>query len=103
MTHTPTPWKTTAPTSYRVSTADENLWFAQQWNDTRKSEELTANSKRIVACVNFFHGRDIPTENIAEGGFWELVQFVEFARDTADGKMLYEEAQALLTKLGVEP
>lgn len=30
------------------------------------------NAARIVACVNAFHGREIPTEKITEGLFWEM-------------------------------
>lgn len=75
---------------------------------------------RIVACVNFFHGRDIATEAISEGGFKEVVDALIVSR-----AMLQVEKQAhlernepdkalpvkqfcdrlteILTKLGVEP
>lgn len=56
-----------------------------------------ADAQHIVACVNFFHGHPIPTENIPEGGFWEMVDCIQTA-----GNLGQVGARALLTKLGVE-
>lgn len=119
MTHTPTPWL--LDERGRPQTSDMASWdtICVEGFALSRGPEIKANTARIVACVNFFHGRDIPTENIPEGGFKEVTDALIVAGcllrfegtmykesgkpDTAkplDG--MADSIAALLAKLGVE-
>lgn len=87
-------------------------WAAKKERWARQKIE----ADRADACVAFFHGRDIPTERIAEGGFWEMVDILNSLcehgmvaapgphfRWTDEYYELFNDARALLTKLGVKP
>lgn len=77
MTHTPTPWNFRGS---HVLTKIEERDFTIAGTDfmfSQSSDEAAINAARIVACVNFFHGHDIKTENIPEGGFWDMVNLLK--------------------------
>ena len=65
-TPTPTPWK---QATLLVLDADGyQVSHCTRWDrNIPKPYEAEANAARIVACVNAFHGSDIPTEKISEG------------------------------------
>lgn len=133
MTHTPTPWEAVCWVGKweGISRGESFMFDGREcpqhafgpcrnygedtgWTRIGREEGTT---KRAVACVNFFHGRDIATENIPEGGFWEMVDMIhrltielntarvthidEDAREFFKGRV--NEGLDLLTKLGVEP
>lgn len=111
MTHTPTPW-TNEPGTFWICDVGNNTQDPGVWSTAVPASgpypfgEKLADAARIVACVNFFHGRDIPTENIPEGGFWEMVQTLRMymgAKHGAEVAHADEKATALLTKLGIDP
>ena len=97
----------------RLSGVEQLTYFRKDITNAQVSPE---NGARIVACVNFFHGHPIPTENIPEGGFWEMVEEItnlavslnstRFIMENKESRALAGEivadARALLAKLGIE-
>ncbi len=82
--HTPTPWKDGKPV-YPFFTPQDR--------------------RHGLACVNAFHspdGREIPTEAITEGLFWEVVEALKDARAMMDDRVEdweVREIRNLLAKL----
>lgn len=99
MSHTPTPWY-----------LDEDNWLSVVNKKPYRSpftdlicqvngmprKEADGNRARIVAAVNFFHGSEIKTEDIPEGGFSEMIDELLECTDSP-------AVEALLAKLGIEP
>ncbi|MGI9489060.1 MAG: hypothetical protein ACR2RF_24880 [Geminicoccaceae bacterium] len=61
------------------------------------------DAEYITARLNFFAGRSIPTENIPESGFWEMVAIIKVARDLQQLPATRKTFDEFLTKLGIEP
>lgn len=115
--HTPTPWryqeKSDAYT--HIVRSGENRFVCQFPQGTGGTSE--ASARHTIACVNFFHGRDIPTENIPEGGIMEVIRVLAAAAGTIEGMEecapdlkgnvqvvdAKKQIEDLLAKLGVEP
>ena len=102
--HTPTPWH---HNYFEVLGADNFCVF--EYMDIDEDE---ANGPRIVAAVNAFHspdGREIPTEAITQGLFWEMrdllhhIGYEPIGNPNTDAMtcldIITEKARALLAKL----
>lgn len=75
-----------------------------RWNNNPSDGMIIGvQAPRFVACLNFFHGRELATENIPEGGFWEMVAMVRMVAASPPTYEVGEHAAGLLTKLGIEP
>ena len=53
MKHTPAPWTTSAPSSYRVDTPTD-FYFTQRWEGSAKPEHLVANAHLIAAAPELY-------------------------------------------------
>lgn len=120
-THSRTPWRLERLNEASVEIVSDDGWLVdiQDLESARRglpkqtADEVVRRAGedylRKVAAVNFFHGRDIPTERIPESGFWKMadllgltLRYVEVL-DRPWAPELKENIRALLTKLGVEP
>lgn len=92
--HTPTPWKSRGMGGDSIVLAEEHRWhrpYGQNMGypiavprvaDRGDGERLIdgaagfahEDARRIVACVNAFHGSDIPTEKIGVGMVRKLLK-----------------------------
>ena len=80
--HTPTPWVGYDGSAYK----------------TLKD----ADYERAFTCVNAFHsedGREIPTEAITEGLFWEMRDTMESIAEETAATWVSDKIRALLAKL----
>ena len=85
------------PCSWRATVEHDGKWWCWQHdpeavetaeakrrakNDAEwaAKEEKWDSAERATACLAFFHGRDIPTERIAEGQFWLMADALDAAR-----------------------
>ncbi len=96
--HTPTPWHTSATKHYvRKHDGDWPAWNICEMNVN--SNAFMGDAKRVVACVNAFHsndGRELPTEAITPGLFWEMRDLLALVPPEY---FPADEARALLSKL----
>lgn len=103
--HTPTPWKASDDLGCKPIKGGKSAGHRQAqyteiaWTVGLAEEIDAANAARIVACVNAFHGRDIPTEKITEGLFWEMVGELEAIADETAATWVCDRIRALLAKL----
>ena len=109
MTHTPTKW--VAADWPLILGSDSRGTVVCEMVGARSNPQAAADRACIVACVNFFHGRDIATDRIPEGGFWEMVALLQENVDRRERRIkehypkesYYQRCKALLAKLGIEP
>jgi len=108
MTHTPTPWKPGLTRGNHgqvpVRGGDEDRVCLVDEQDYGRSEgEAYDNADRIVAALNFFHGRDIPTERIKEGDFWKMLWLLRNCAHADAHPRNRQDARDFLYELGIEP
>lgn len=98
MSHTPTPWR---DERLRILAPDDRETIICNVTGAITNPIAKADAAHIVAAINFFHsddGRTVDTDKIPQGGFWEMLWFIEhMAVINGDRK-----ARALLDRMGVK-
>lgn len=105
--HTPTPWLSDLDNWLSVidGAASNPIDRIICQVNGKIRPEADQNRARIVACVNAFHsedGREISTEKIEPGLFWEMRDLISDLMEHEDpgwGEKDYDRAAALLAKL----
>lgn len=93
--HSPTPWRPDQRKRYKAPGQADWDCISVRGFALSSGEEVEANSERIVAAINFFHGRDIPTDRIPEGGFWEMADALNEILDNIKGIQCAEEGEKM--------